>query len=66
MQICLSTSLWEGLPLSVLEAISIGLPVILSDCVGNKDLIKNNSFLYNNKFEVIKYISELLKKIYLY
>lgn len=59
--IYLSTSLWEGLPLSVLEAMSIGLPVILSDCVGNRDLVENNGFLYNNKLEVNTYINILLK-----
>ena len=42
--IYLSTSLWEGMPLSVLEAMSIGLPVVLSDCVGNRDLVENNGF----------------------
>lgn len=60
--IYLSTSLWEGLPLSVLEAMSIGLPVVLSNCVGNKDLVENNGFLYNNKIEAIKYINKLLKE----
>lgn len=57
--IYLSTSLWEGLPLSVLEAMSIGLPVILSDCVGNKDLVENNGFLYNTKTKAITYIKKL-------
>lgn len=60
--IYLSTSLWEGLPLSVLEAMSIGLPLVLSDCVGNRDLVKNNGFLYSNRFEAVTYINELLKR----
>lgn len=56
--IYLSTSLWEGLPLSVLEAMSIGLPVILSSCVGNRDLVEDNGVLYNNKIEAIKIIND--------
>lgn len=56
--IYLSTSLWEGLPLSVLEAMSIGLPIILSNCVGNRDLVEDNDLLYNNKIEAIKIIND--------
>lgn len=59
--IYLSTSLWEGLPLSVLEAMSIGLPVILSNCVGNRDLVEDNGVLYIDKIEAVKNINELLK-----
>ena len=56
--IYLSTSLWEGLPLSVLEAMSIGLPLVLSNCVGNRDLVEDNGILYNNKIEAIKIIND--------
>lgn len=59
--IYLSTSLWEGLPLSVLEAMSIGLPVILSNCVGNRDLVQDNGFLYKNKKEATNDINELIE-----
>lgn len=58
--IYLSTSLWEGLPLSVLEGMSIGLPLVLSDCVGNKDLINNNGWLYLNKTQAISYMNYFL------
>lgn len=64
--IYLSTSLWEGLPLSVLEAMSIGLPVVLSNCVGNKDLVENNGFLYKNKKMCMISIKKLLNDKALY
>jgi len=34
-------SLWEGLPLSILEAMSVGLPIIGSDIKGNDELISD-------------------------
>ena len=48
----LSTSRWEGMPLAVLEAMSYGVPVVASEVVGNKDLVKHGKtgFLYSRKF----------------
>lgn len=37
----LSTSKYEGLPLSVLEAMSLKRCLLLKDCVGNRDLVRS-------------------------
>lgn len=62
IDIYLSTSLWEGLPLSVLEAMCLKKPLILSNCTGNKDLVINgyNGFLYDGVHQAIEYISFFL------
>lgn len=60
----LSTSRWEGLPLAVLEAMSLGLPVIASNVVGNKDAVCHevSGFLYplGQPELAATYISELI------
>ncbi|AZP04906.1 glycosyltransferase family 4 protein [Jeotgalibaca ciconiae] len=56
-------SLREGLPVSLIEAMAVGLPVIGSNIRGNIDLIKENKggFLYkkDNMDELIYYISKI-------
>ena len=63
--IYLSTSFYEGHPLSILEAMSVGLPVVASNVVGNKDTIIHNQtgYLYElgNCKQASSFISELLK-----
>lgn len=46
VDIYFSTSLYEGLPFSVVEAMSLGKPLILSDVVGHTNLVEDNGYLY--------------------
>jgi glycosyltransferase involved in cell wall biosynthesis len=48
-QVYLSTSRWEGLPLSLIEAASLSIPVIATDVTGNNEVVKHgfNGFLYD-------------------
>lgn len=48
------TSLYEGLPISVIEAMSLGKAVVASDVLGNKDCVKDgyNGYLLPLKKEV--------------
>lgn len=39
--LALSSSMQEGLPVNVIEAIYVGLPIVVTNCRGNKDLIIN-------------------------
>ena len=47
--VMLQTSLWEGLPIAVLEAMALKKPIIAKNVIGNKDLVKNeiNGFLFD-------------------
>jgi len=54
----LSTAHFEGLPFAVLEALALKKPVLLTDCVGNKDLVIKglNGDLFKNKNEAVNKI----------
>lgn len=59
----ISVSKQEGLPLNIMEAMYKEKPIIVSDCRGNRDLIKNNKngivVDINNANELIRIINYL-------
>lgn len=60
----ISTARYEGLPYSIIEALSLSKPCVVSDCDGNRDLIENgyNGYVIKNenKIEFAKIIYILL------
>ncbi|WP_035646659.1 glycosyltransferase [Flavobacterium sp. ASV13] len=54
IDIYMQTSLWEGLPIAVLEAMALQKPVIATNIIGNKDAILHNKtgFLFTDISEL--------------
>lgn len=61
VDIYLQTSLWEGLPIAVLEAMAFEKPVIASNVIGNKDAVVHGvtGYLFNNFEEACDQINKL-------
>jgi len=59
VDIFILTSFWEGLSISLLEAMCLGKPVIVSNVTGNKDVVYNNTngYLANDLNDYIKAIN---------
>lgn len=59
-------SLWEGLPISLLEAMALKKVCIVSNVIGNKDVIVNgeNGFIYNNFDEFKEHIYKIQNNKY--
>lgn len=57
------TSFYEGLPISIIEAMSYGLPIIASNVGGNSELVKNNinGYLVQSQSDLEKSILKLIK-----
>ncbi len=62
-ELFLSTSLYEGHPISILEAMSIGLPIVASKVTGNVDTIKNDISGFFYRLGDIKQATYLIEKI---
>lgn len=46
MDVFMLTSLWEGLPISLLEAMAMSKPVIVTDIKGSREVVKNGETGY--------------------
>ena len=60
--IYLSTAKWEGMPISILEALACGLPTVAFNCPGNLDIIKDREigYVFDNNSEAVKKILILI------
>jgi len=61
IDVYLQTSLWEGLPIAVLEAMALEKPVIASNIIGNKDIVIHNEtgFLFDEISDLEPYFQTL-------
>lgn len=61
IDIFILASLWEGLPISLLEAMYIGKPSVVSNVIGNKDVVRHNfnGYIANNLSEFIHEIKHI-------
>ena len=63
--LAVSSSNQEGLPVNIMEAMYVGLPIVASDCRGNRDLIKNNMNGYLVGLEDCNSFYNSINEIYL-
>ena len=61
IDVYLQTSLWEGLPIAVLEAMALQKPVVATNVIGNKDIVLQGEtgFLFDDISELDEYFSIL-------
>ncbi|PPF82230.1 hypothetical protein C5B96_09765 [Subtercola sp. Z020] len=64
IDILLFLTLWEGMPLAVMEAQSMGIPVVASNIVGNVDIVddERTGFLVESVREAIDSVERLLSE----
>ena len=64
IDVYLQTSLWEGLPIAVLEAMAFKKPVLATNVIGNKDVVLHGEtgYLFDDEEELGGYIKLLLNE----
>ncbi len=61
LDIYLQTSLWEGLPISLLEAMALEKPILATNIIGNKDVVVHGEtgFLFDTPAQFASYVDVL-------
>lgn len=62
--VCVSSSRIEGLPFNIVEAMSVGLPVVASNVKGHSDLVTPNKNGYLFEYDNVDDFCNYIKKIY--
>lgn len=62
--LAVSSSRREGLPVNVMEAMAVGLPLVVTDCRGNRDLVKNGQNGYVVGTNDVHGFANAIEKIY--
>ncbi|CAM3327761.1 glycosyltransferase [Empedobacter stercoris] len=61
IDVILQTSLWEGLPIALLEGLAFHKPIVATDVIGNKDIVDHriNGYLFTKIEELDEYFTLL-------
>lgn len=59
IDVYLQVSLWEGLPIALIEAMVMRKPLVVSNIIGNKDCVEvgHNGFVFDTLHEAVKKIN---------
>lgn len=59
-----SSAIQEGLPVNLLEAMQVGIPIVATNCRGNRDLVKNGKNGYIIEINDVDSMAEKILEIY--
>ncbi len=61
IDIYIQVSLWEGLPIALIEAMAMKKPLVVSNIIGNKDCVDNgfNGYVFDSVEEAVFQINQL-------
>lgn len=62
--VSVSSAVQEGLPVNLLEAMQVGMPIVATNCRGNRDLIEEGKNGYIVKINDIDAMTDRILKIY--
>lgn len=62
--VAVSSSKREGLPVNVMEAMATGLPLVVTDCRGNRDLVRNGVNGFVVEIDDVKAFADAVDKLY--